>query len=101
MMEFAWAKFLSNLCKDTLNGVDLTPIKERTGLSDNTLHCFTNPNKPDNIPNMRQWGVILEEAQKQHPENVIQAHKRWCAHFGIFAESLDNLTQDVKRNNGG
>lgn len=99
MMEFSWDDFLSDLCKDTLNGVDLTRIKERTGLSDNTLHCFGNRNKPQ-VPNMKQWGIILEEAQKQHPENVLQAQKRLCAHFGIYAESLENLSRDVKRNNG-
>ena len=100
MTDSSWDDFLSDLCRDTLNGIDLTRIKERTKLSDNTLHCFTNRNKPQ-IPNMRQWGIILEEVHKQRPDNVLQAHKKMCAHFGIFAESLENLTHDVKRNNGG
>lgn len=100
MGGFEWDDFISDLCRDTLNGIDLTRIKERTKLSDNTLHCFTNRNKAT-IPNMKQFGIILEEAQKQRPENVLQAQKRLCAHFGIFAESLENLIKDVKWGNGG
>jgi 5-methylcytosine-specific restriction endonuclease McrBC regulatory subunit McrC len=100
MMEFPWDDFLSDLCRDALNGIDRTRIKERTGLSENTLSCFTLRNKT-NIPNMKQWAIILEEAYKQRPENVRQAQKRWCARFGMFAETLETLSQDVKRNNGG
>lgn len=98
MADFHWDDFLSDLCRDVLNGIDLTRIKERTHLSDNTIHCFTNRNKPQ-IPNMKQWGIILDEAGKQHPENVRQALKRYCAYFNMFCESLEILGRDVKRNN--
>lgn len=99
MSGFEWDDFLSDLCRDTLTGIDLTRIKERTHLSDNTLYCFGNRNKPQ-IPNMKQWGIILDEAYKQRPENVRQAKKKMCARFGMFAESLENLGADVKRNDG-
>ena len=100
MSELSWEDFIADLCRDTLNGIDRTRIMERTKLSDNTLSCFCLRTKPQ-IPNMKQWGIILDEAFKQRPENVRQAQKRWCARFGMMAESLEVLRAEVGRNNGG
>lgn len=99
MAEFYWDDFISDLCRDTLNGIDLTRIKERTKLSENTIYCFTNRNKPQ-IPNSKQLGIILDEARKQRPENVRQVIKRFCAHFEMVAESLEVLEKEVKANGG-
>lgn len=99
MTEFYWDDFISDLCRDTLHGIDLTRILERTKLSSNTIACFCLRTKPQ-IPNMKQWGIILDEAFKQQPENVLRAQKKICAHFGIYCDSLENLGRDVRRNNG-
>jgi hypothetical protein len=92
--------FIAELISDLLVGQDIEEIAKALKLNPNTLQCFAYKSKAQ-IPNLRQFGIILDSVIKVSPLAVLRAFKKLGARYAIFCESLDNLKRDVGRNNGG
>lgn len=76
-----WRQFLSDLCYDLVDR-DYSRIAATIGKSENTLYCYTNRNKPQNIPNSEELMIIFAEANE--PARV-KGLKRLCQVFEMAA----------------
>ena len=94
-----WADLASELCADLLGAVDVEDLAKATGLNPNTVYCFGYKTKSQ-VPNLAQFGMMLEAAQEADPHVVVKVMKKLGARFGVFAESLEVLGQEVHRHNG-
>lgn len=98
--KIEWADLASEICADLVAAVDAEKLAHATGLNPNSIYCFGYKSKPQTL-NLVQFGLMLDRVQEENPVVVARVIKKLAAHFGMFAESLENLARDVARNNGG
>jgi hypothetical protein len=97
MQKIAWADFASELCGELIAAVEVEELARATGLNPNTIYCFSYKTKAQ-VPNLAQFGMMLERVDEVNPAAVVKVIKRLAARFGVFAESLERLGNQVAGN---
>ena len=97
--KHAWGELASELCADLVGAVEAEELAEATGLNPNTIFCFSYKKK-SGVPNLAQFGMMLDRAYEDNPAAVVKVLKRLAARFGVFAEALEKLEKQVMGNRG-
>lgn len=99
--KFEWQELASELCSELIAAVDVEELARATGMNPNTIYCYGYKTKTQ-IPNMVQFGIILDRVWEENPAATVRVMKKLCARYGMAAESLEALGREVKRlGNGG
>lgn len=98
--KYEWLELASDLCSELIAAVDVEELARATGMNPNTIYCYGYKTKSQ-VPNLAQFGMMLDRVGEENPAAVVRVLKRLCARFGLAAESLENLSREIRRHNGG
>lgn len=98
LRKMEWTGLIKEMCAALIAVVPAEEFAEATGLNANSISCFSYKSK-GNIPNLLQFGIMLDKAFEENPQAVVQVLKKMAARYKVFADSLEALGREVARNN--
>jgi len=93
--KFFWADFFSELVARLLPGQDVEEVAKVLEKAPNTVQCWSYKSKPLNLPNVKQFGELLDCVNRTNPGAVRAVLRDFCARFGVVAGSREEVLRQI------